>query len=136
MKRKFLYAVIAALVALPGLTKAQSPAEPVIYSNWEMLIESTTLIDISYRVIKCETTPQVHLMIFNENSIDQTAHFEIEISNGTTGEKFTKEINFAAKKATVFKALCESDSSLDPLKINLPANYDPGAIKIKITFKS
>lgn len=100
-----------------------------------MLIESPTLIDVSYRVIKCDAAAQIHLMVFNENTTDQTAHFDLEITNTDTGEKFTKEISFAAKKATVFKALCDSDASLDALKINLPDNYNPKALTLKLTFK-
>lgn len=132
MKRKFLIPLIAILMSLPAITKAQSP---VIYKDWEMIVESPTLMDVSYRVLKCETANQVHLMIFNENSIPQVAHFDLEITNTESGEKFTKEINFSCTKATVYKALCESDSSLDLLKINLPANFNPAGLTVKLTFK-
>ena len=132
MKRKFLVPLIAILIALPAITKAQGP---VIYKDWEMIIESTTLMDISYRVIKCDTANQIHLLIFNENSIDQVAHFDLEITNTDNGEKYTKEINFSCTKATVYKALCESDATMDPLKINLPANFNPAGLTVKLTFK-
>lgn len=132
MKRKLLIALVAILMSLPALTKAQSP---VIYKDWEMIIESPTLLDISYRVIKCDAANQVHLMVFNENSIDQTAHFELEFTNKDNGEKFSKEINFSCTKATVYKALCESDTAMDSLKINLPANFNPAGLTVKLTFK-
>lgn len=135
MKRKILYSLLIVMMALPALVKAQSPGNPVIYKDWEMIIESTTLLDVSFRVIKCDTANQIHLMIFNENTMSQTAHFDLEITNTDSGEKFTKEINFAATKATVHKALCDFDASLEALKFNIPANFNPGSLTVKLTFK-
>ncbi|KAF0242729.1 MAG: hypothetical protein FD136_97 [Chitinophagaceae bacterium] len=135
MKTSLLKLFIAVLLALPAMSNAQTPGNPVIYKDWEMIVESLTLIDVSYRSIKCVSTNQVHLMIFNENSKPQKALFDLEITDVATGEKFTKEINFDCATATVYKALCESETALDPLKINLPTNFNPSAITVKVTFK-
>ncbi len=135
MKRSILHSFIVLLLAIPAMTQAQGNASPVIYKDWNMVIESTTLIDVSYRIVKCTSVTQAHLMVFNENSVAQNAHFNIEFTNIASGEKFTKEINLACTKATIYKALCESDASLDVLKINLPANFNPMGISVKVTFK-
>jgi len=123
------------LITAPSIVKAQTQSNPVIYKDWESLEESLTQIDVSFRVIKCTTIPQIHLLVFNENSTDQNAHFELEIINTSNGVSFKKEINYAATKATIYKAECDSDISLDKLKIDLPSNYDPSNIKVKITYK-
>jgi hypothetical protein len=136
MKRKMLYAFIALMLGLPGLIHAQTKPEPVVYQDWITLEESLTLIDVSYRVIKCSNAIQIHLLVFNENNIDQTAHFELEIINNSNKVSFKKEINYATTKATIYKAECDSDNSLDKLKFELPSNFDPKNITVKITYKS
>lgn len=135
MKQKIVYSLIALLLSLPALVNAQSQGNPVIYKDWEMLVETTNLLDVSYRVIKCDSANQIHLLIFNENVMDQNAHFDMEITNNDTGEKYTKEISFAATKATVYKAMCDSDASLDKLRFNIPANFNPNNLTVKISFK-
>ena len=135
MKRKVLLALIIMIMAAPAISYAQAPVAPVIYKDWESLEESLTHIDVSYRVIKCASVNQIHLLVFNENITDQTAHFEIEITNKSNGLKFTKEISYAMLKATIYKAECDSDSSLDKLKIDLPSSYDPNDLTVKITYK-
>lgn len=132
MKRKFLVPLIAILMALPAITKAQSP---VIYKEWALLGESKTFLDVSYRIIKCTSVVQIHLNVFNESPNDQTATFDVEVTNNSDGLKFTKTITHSLKLATMYKADCDSDSSLEDLKIDLPNGYDPTNITTKITFK-
>ncbi len=112
------------------------PKEEVVYKNWDKLGESSNHIDVFGRVIKCATTNQVHLMIFNESSVDQVSKFLIEVTNPTTQQKFSKEVSFSTIKATIYKAECNSDASTNVLKIDLPEGYDPTQVKIAIEFKS
>lgn len=135
MKRKIIYSILVMVMALPTIMKAQSPSTPVIYKEWALLGESKTQMDVSYRVIKCTTINQVHLFIFNENPADQTAIFDVEITNNSDGLKFTKSINYALKSAMMYKAECDSDASFDALKLDLPSSYDPTNLTVKITFK-
>ncbi len=135
MKRKFLIPLFAILMALPALTKAQSDGNPVIYKEWALLGESKTFLDVSYRIIKCTSVVQIHLNVFNESPKDQTANFDIEITNNNDGQKVTKSITYSLKMATMYKADCDSESSFDALKIDLPNGYDPTNITTKITFK-
>lgn len=135
MKRKILYSLLIVMMALPALVKAQSPGNPVIYKEWASLGESSTQMDVSYRVIKCTSVNQIHLQVFNENPNDQTAHFELEITNTADGQKFNKEIIFATKRAEMYTAECNSDTALNVLKLDLPSSYDPTNLTLKITFK-
>lgn len=112
------------------------PKEEVVYKNWDKLGESSNHIDVFGRVIKCSNTNQVHLMIFNESSVDQVSKFVIEVTNPATQQKFSKEVSFSTIKATVYKAECNSDASTNVLKIDLPEGYDPTQVKIAIEFKS
>lgn len=136
MKRKILYSLFIVIMSLPVCVKAQTSGTPLIYKDWETLMESNTQLDVSYRVIKCTSVKQVHLMILNENIVDQTANFMLEITNNNDGTKFSKEIIFETKKVTLYKAECDSDNSLDKLKIDLPETYDPQNLTVKVTFKS
>jgi hypothetical protein len=107
----------------------------IIYKEWAFLGESSTQIDVSYRVIRCSTENEIHLQIFNENPNDQVAHFDVAITNNSDGAKFTKEITFSLDKAKIYRAECGSDTSLSALKIALPSGYDPANLTVKLTFK-
>lgn len=127
----FLLSLSFSLHAMPYL-----PKEEVVYKNWDKLGESSNHVDVFARVIKCTSVNQVHLMIFNESSVDQVSKFVIEVTNTATNQKFSKEVSFNTTKAAIYKAECNSDSSTDALKINLPDGYDPSQVKITIEFKS
>ena len=135
MKRKILYSLIVMLLALPALVKAQAPASPVIYKEWTPFGEQGNEIEVEYRVIKCVDVNQIHLFLFNENNLDKNLQFSIEITNVDNNEKYTKEISFQATKFKMYKPLCDSDASLDALKINIPASFNPANLTLKITFK-
>src|SRR5206468_1464015 len=120
--KKLSLMLLFLIVTLTLFAQTSSPAE-TIFKDWTMLGESQTQIDVSYRIIKCSTINQVHLFIFNENPTDQTAHFDVEIIN-TDGQRFSREVTFAVTKANMYRATCNSDASLNALKIDLPANYN------------
>lgn len=109
--------------------------EPQVYKEWQMLDESKTMIDVSYRVLKCSETNQIHLMIFNENVIDQNAQFSLEVTDETSGQKLVKDFDFATTKATMYKADCSNNTLLSALKFALPSDYDPAKLSVKLTFK-
>ena len=129
--------LLLCFLLIPALTVLQShsPSEDLVYKHWTFLAESETYLDISYRVIRCGSSNEVHLQIFNENPKDQVAKFDLEITNTADGAKSTREINFAVKAAVIIQGECNSDAATAPLKISLPAGYDPNAISVKLTFK-
>lgn len=133
MKR--LLASAALLFILSFFTEVGAQTNPIIYKDWTVLGESKTQIDVSYRVLKCSTVPQVHLFLFNENPKEQTADFEIEITDSTTDKKLVKHIVFKLDIGAISQASCESSTTLDTLKIDLPAGFNPLTVSLKITFK-
>ena len=135
MKRKLFYSFIALLLGLPALVHAQTPAGPVIYTNWIPLPENSQNIEIEYRVIKCDAIAQVHIFLFNETMSDKNVQLTVEITNNDSNEKITKDISFQTSKLSMYKALCESDASLNALKVDLPAAYNPANVTVKITIK-
>lgn len=127
------------LLFTPAITflKAQSASETTkseVIKEWAFLGESKTFLDVSYRVVKCGGSGQVHIQIFNENPNDQVANFEIEIAN-PDGVKFSKKITFSVQKARIVQPDCDSDTSLNDLKIAVPSDYDLNTLRVKIIFK-
>lgn len=135
MKRNFLFPFVFLLMTLPALVNAQTSPDPVIYQDWKFLGENPQQIEIEYRIIKCSDTPQVHLFIFNENGVDKTVQLSIEITNKDDNQKVTSDFTFLAGRMKMYKALCDSDASLESLKINVPTGYNPANLSVKITFK-
>ena len=128
----------ACLILLMVFNSAKLTAQALpqeVYKDWSDHIESEKIVDVSYRIIKCNGVDQIHFLVFNENTIDQQVTFTVDIVNNVTGEKTAKEISFTATKSTVYKALCEQDTTLNYLKINLPVGYNPLQTTVTITFK-
>jgi hypothetical protein len=134
MKKLLLLLLLTpAITFLKAQSGTETPKDEVI-KEWAFLGESRTQLDISYRLVLCAGKGQVHLQIFNENPQAQVARFNIEIVNAD-GLKFTKEVSFAVEKAAIVQAACNGETSLDDLKISIPANYDIRNLKVKISFK-
>ena len=120
MKHRIFNSLLLLLLALPALVLAQTPQTPLVYKEWTLIAETPTSLDISYKIIKCGTVNQVHLLLFNESTEDQNANFELEFTNNADGKKFVKVISFATTKAGLYRATCKSDVSLNALKMDLP----------------
>lgn len=135
MKRKLLHLLLAIILVLPSIIYAQAKTDPVIYKDWTPFGEQGNEIEVEYRVIKCNDVNQIHLFIFNENVTDKNVQFTLEITDATANQKFSKDISFQTQKLTMYKSECNSDGNLAALKFNLPANYNPSNLTLKITFK-
>ena len=120
--------------AFPFLVFAQLNSSEVVYKEWSMLGESNTHVDVFYRVIKCTSTNQIHLFVFNESPKDQTASFVVDIANAS-GKKLSRTITLPLAKAGMYRATCEDNKSLKALKLDLPKEYEPGSFTVKISFK-
>jgi hypothetical protein len=136
---KLLLLVCTCSLAFSKQSYAQLPvpSEPEkTFQNWTMMGESRTMIDVYYRVLKCGAKTQVHFFVFNENTIDQTANFSIDLIDGSGSKLMTKTYSIAAKKLTMYKALCGgTDEVLNSLKVDLPEGVDPAKVTAKITFQ-
>ena len=136
MKRKFLYSFVFLLMTFATMVKAQAqPAAATVYQQWTKLGESTTMMDVSGQVIRChpDSSAQLHLNVFNENSIDQLAHFTIRFTNPVTLEEVTKEVSRNTEKFKMLIASCD-DNNYPDLRINIPVGWDPATVKITLTF--
>lgn len=126
------------LVLLFFSFKSFAQTEDVTYKEWGLLAESKTQIDISYRIIKCAAsgTKQLQLQIFNESPRAQVASFDLEITNKADGSKTTKTISFSLSMGRIYTPSCSaSEDGMADLKIDLPADYDPTNLSVKLTFK-
>jgi hypothetical protein len=134
MRKLFLLLLFFSAITVSNAQSRPETTRDEIIKEWAFLGESKTQLDVSYRVIKCSGTGEVHIQIFNENPKDQVARFDIEITN-TDGTKFTKEITYSVDKAAIVQPACDSEPYLNDLKISVPANYDLQNLKVKIIFK-
>jgi hypothetical protein len=134
MKKLLLLLLLTpAITFLKAQSRTETPKDEVI-KEWAFLGESKTQLDISYRVVMCAGTGQIHLQIFNENPKAQVARFDIEITNAD-GSKFRKEISFSVEKAAIVQPACNGETNLNDLKISVPSDYDINNLKVKISFK-
>lgn len=120
-----------------GLPKANPPStNQKVFKDWTLLQENNDkLIDVFYRIVECDTSNYIELRVFNENSIDQTVEFNIDVKNGMNSNKFQKSIKLDVKKGAIVASPCTANSK-DNLAIELPKGYDPEKILIvTISFK-
>lgn len=134
--RRIITCVVFCFIALSSFSqeKERDDKDGEIMKGWTMIVESRTLIDVSYRVVKCEDKTQLHLLIFNENAIDQVAKFTMTVSDPLAKKSFTKEVSVPVSKAFVLKAECTSNPATQALKFDLPAGYNPKNLKVAVTF--
>jgi len=134
MKKAF---IIAIAILYSGILLAQNnPTPTIVYKEWEKVIESEDHTEISTRIVKCESSVnnQVHLLFFNESANAKLVKFKVEITNKADGKNFSKEITFnAAKFQMVFTDCSTTDPLFANFKIDLPNDYTPGNLDIKIT---
>lgn len=129
--------IIAIAIFYSGILMAQNnPTPTVVFKEWEKIIETNDHTEISIRVVKCENSVfnQVHLLFFNEASEAKQVKFKVEVTNKADGRTINKEISFnAAKHQMVFTDCSTSDPLFSNFKIDLPNDYTPGNLDIKIT---
>jgi len=132
--KKFVFALITVL-SMTNLMAQTNPNNETIYKEWELIGESESMIEVSARVLKCnsQSVAQMHVEIFNESSNDQTAHFKITLTNPATNAQEVHTISLAVVKGAIVKPNCENND-FSGLRINIPSNWDPAKVKIALTF--
>ncbi len=128
-----MLSLVMGLIVSAVSAQTDAPQKETVYQDWLKLGESSNHVDVFYRVVKCESVNQVHLLVFNESGIDQLAKFSLLIAD-ENGKRFTRNITFSTKNAGMYQADCGSDASLKDLRINVPEGYDPARLDVKITF--
>ena len=139
-KTKIIFFTLLAVLAISVTSlQAHGQGQPatmqLVYKNWHILGESSKHIDVSCRVIQCETLNQVQLKVFNESNKSQTLKFKIEVFNTVNGESFSKDIEVSLTPVQEIKGACDAPAGLSNLQIDLPATYNPMQINTLITFK-
>ena len=127
--------IILLMLIFPSSLKAQTSS--VISENWMMIGESSSMIEVSARIIKCasNSTSQIHLEIFNEGSTDQTAHFKVTLTNSLTNKQKLYEISLAVLQGAIVKPDC-GNNKYPSLRLNMPAGWDPATVQVALTFIS
>jgi hypothetical protein len=126
--------VLLLLCGAFNIVNAQT-SDPIVIKEWNMLAESKTRIDVSYRIVKCDSVIQIHFMVFNESPNDQSLEFDLTVTGSTEEQTFTKNIKYAAMKAAIVRASCDNNDAYKVLKVTIPAGYDPTQLTLKVNFK-
>ena len=95
--------------------------------------ESSSHIDVSYRIVKCDpaANAELHLQVFNEKATADNAKFDVLIADATSGQSFTTSVTKPVALAEMIIADCGTTSNL---KIAIPSAYDPATLTVTITF--
>ncbi len=137
ISKKMLYAIglFFSITIFSSNLFAQEVSETE-YKGWLFVGESKNHVDVSARIVKCSeaSAAQVHLFIFNEGSESNDIRFSITVTDVESSKSFTTDINHKVERAMMLRALCDNDKSLNDLKINLPAGYNPNNLTISINF--
>lgn len=105
-----------------------------IFQPGRILGEKNHLV-VSGTVLKCDTSNQVHLKIFNNGQDDVSADFNLVITNTKTGKQVTKNVKITVVKSNqVLEGTCKGGSS--NLVFTLPKGYDIGNVAIMINFNN
>jgi hypothetical protein len=124
----------AIFVLITNSAFAQQSSETV-YQNWKMLGESPTNMEISGRVVQCDpdSAVQLHLDILNEGPSAQVAHFNITITNPSSGAQVIKEISYSIALGEFAIPHCGTND-FAALRIGIPAGWDPATVQFTLTF--
>lgn len=107
----------------------------IIFQPMRILGESSTHVDVSGAIVRCDSTNQIHLKVFNESNISQVAVFELYVTNTTDGTHFSKSVSIPMMSPLQhIEGNCSGDSQLADLIINLPATYNPSNTTMNVNF--
>ena len=134
MCKKLLVAIcFFSATQLPSKLCAQTSLSSRVFKEWTMLAESPNMVDVFYKVLTCNNKNQIHLTVLNESPKDQVVQFDLEISN-PAGEKISKKISLDLPQGRSSRAECTLEETLNNLKIDLPDNFYPYTVKLKVIF--
>jgi len=110
--------------------------DPEVLKDWSRLEESATLVDVSYKVVRCSAggPASVLLQIFNEGGMVSNIGFSLSITDLTTGSVTSHSIqSVAAPFAQIITGTCDgADQPL--LKFDLPSGFDGANVSIVISY--
>ncbi len=136
VKWKSIYRMLMVLVIVLSCqyAYAQLPTEPIIFNNWRILGESKDHLDVSFRVIRCDTVNQVQLQIRSESNRDEVLNCNVIIKNLSDGETITRHLSMPVLQFQELKPICGNNTLLPNLKVELPTSFNPMNIATTIHF--
>ena len=83
----FLVFWLFSIPAFAGSKDSNNPVDPEILSPWMRLEESSTMVDVSYQVIRCVPggPASVMLQVFNEGGLVDNIGFTLTITDNASG---------------------------------------------------
>jgi len=139
LTRKF-FAFIFTLVLLLGFTgsvNAQT-SYPAISQNWLQIFEDESIMmEISVQVIQCDSASDtaVFIEVFNETPNNDTAKFDLTMTNPDNGNTETATISFYIQGAHIERPECGSSDN-GSLRLSLPSGWDPEKVELSVTYKN
>lgn len=118
-----------------GMNAFASAQNETVFQDWTSLEESTQLIDVSYRIVKCteDASIQIHFHIFNENPEEKTLSFSLEITDGN-GNSETIEVNGLNLEIGEMRIADCSDANPE-IKVDFPTNLDANTASVEIHYQ-
>lgn len=118
-----------------GMNAFASAQNETVFQDWTSLEESTQLIDVSYRIVKCteDASIQIHFHIFNENPEEKTLSFSLEITDGN-GNSETIEVNDLNLEIGEMRIADCGDANPE-IKVDFPTNLDANTTSVEIHYQ-
>jgi hypothetical protein len=125
------------LLSFAGDVNAQS-SYPAISQNWSQIFEDESIMmEISVQVIQCDSTSDtaVFVEVFNETPSNDTAKFDLTMTNPDNGNTQTATISFYIEGAHIERPECGSSDNAS-LRLSLPSGWDPETVELSVTYKN
>lgn len=106
------------------------PAETdTVLVEWQFLVETTTLFDIFYRIVRCNGQNVLELKLLNENPMEQIVSFDITVKG--TGETILVQQSYTGTYfgGQFIEANCKEGREPD-MTLVIPGNEDPASLKV------
>lgn len=117
-----------------AVAQSSGPTYPMEQTMWTGLEESATMVDVSYRVMKCDASApsQVMLQVFNEGGLVSAIGFTLTIEDNASEASFSHTVSsFPVSVGSIVTGQCGSTSNLI---IDLPAGYDGSNLHVDINY--
>lgn len=126
-----LMALAAFVITVSSVAQnSSSDVKSNIVKDWQSILKTSTVYEVSYRVVQENDKYSVELNV-NNPSYDQKIQFNIDLTAGSA--KISKTIEIIAKAKTTYQA--GADNKIANLTIPLPQSYNAQSFSIKANIK-
>lgn len=131
----FLVLLSFPLLAMQALSN-QNPVYPEVLTSWTGLEESSTMVDVSFQVVRCQANaaPTMTLHVFNEGGQVSSINFTLTIVDNATGQTFIHVVApFNIPFADMQKGECGGGTHPN-LSFDLPPTFDGSNLTVTIQY--